>query len=302
MWAKLFWHDQVSFTDDQEAGMDIAVLGMGRMGRALAGRLLECGHRVAVWNRSKGKADEIVSAGGREADSVADALDGVDVAITMLANDDAVRDVALGQLRSSIGSKTSYVDCSTVSPALSGELAETFPGRFLAVPVIGSPLAVRAGQAVYLAGGNDGLVDRLEPVLSALSNTVRRYDTAPLALAAKLTNNLLLLSEIVSLAEAFAVGRCGGLTDDQLRELLGNSPLVAPGLKNRFEGILTGSQEGWWSTVLGAKDAGLAIDIARTADVELPGATVVQGLYEKAAASGFDDADIATVTRLYRWR
>jgi 3-hydroxyisobutyrate dehydrogenase len=280
--------------------MDIAVLGMGRMGRALAGRLLECGHQVAVWNRSKGKAAEIVSAGGREADSVADAVDGVDVTITMLANDDAVRDVALGELRSSIADKTIYVDCSTVSPALSGELAEAFLARFLAVPVIGSPLAVRAGQAVYLAGGNGGLVDRLSPVLSSLPSTVRRYETAPLALAAKLTNNLLLLSQVIALAESFAVGRSGGLTDDQLRELLGSSSLVAPGLKNRFEGVLAGSQEGWWSTVLGAKDAGLAIDIARGADVELPGATVMQQLYEKAAASGLGDADIAAVTQLYR--
>jgi 3-hydroxyisobutyrate dehydrogenase len=284
---------------DQEAGMDIAVLGMGRMGQALAARLLEGGHRVVVWNRSKGKAAEIVSAGGREAASVADAVDGVDVVITMLANDDAVQAVALGELRSSIGDKTLYVDCSTVSPALSGELAEAFPARFLALPVIGSPLAVRAGQAVYLTGGNAAFVDHLAPVLASLSDTVRRYDTEPLALAAKLANNLLLLSQVVALAESFAVGRCGGLTDDQLRELLGSNPLVA-GLKNRFEGILTGSQDGWWTTVLGAKDAGLAIDIARGADVELPGAQVVQQRYEKAAASGLDQADIATVTELYR--
>jgi 3-hydroxyisobutyrate dehydrogenase-like beta-hydroxyacid dehydrogenase len=279
--------------------MDIAVLGMGRMGRALAGRLLEGGNRVAVWNRSKGKAAEIVSAGGQEADSVADAVQGVDVVITMLANDDAVRDVALGELRSSIADRTIYVDCSTVSPKLSGELAGAFLGRFLVLPVLGSPLAVRAGQATYLAGGNGALVDRLAPVLSSLSNTVRRYDTAPLALTAKLATNLLLLSEVVALAESFAVGRSGGLTDDQLRELLGSNPLVA-GLKNRFEGVLTGSQDGWWTTVLGAKDAGLAIDIARGADVELPGATVAQQRYEKAAASGLDNADIAAVTQLYR--
>jgi 3-hydroxyisobutyrate dehydrogenase-like beta-hydroxyacid dehydrogenase len=280
--------------------MDIAVLGMGRMGRALAGRLLEGGHRVAVWNRSKGKAGEIVSAGGREADSVADAVGGVDVAITMLANDNAVRSVALGELRSAIGHKTIYADCSTVSPVLSGELAEAFPGRFLAVPVIGSPLAVRAGQAVYLAGGNGDLIDRLAPALSSLSSTVRRYDTASLALAAKLTSNLLLLTQVIALAEAFAVGRSGGLTDDQLRELLGSSPLLAPGLKNRFEGVLTGSQDPWWTTVLGAKDAGLAIDIAREADVDLPGATIVQQLYEKAAAQGLDDSDISAVTQLYQ--
>ena len=279
--------------------MDIAVLGMGRMGRALAARLLEGGHSVAVWNRSKGKAAEIVSAGGREAPSVADAVDGVDVVITMLANDDAVREVALGELRPSIRGKTIYVDCSTVSPKLSGELAEAFPARFVVLPVLGSPLAVRAGQAVYLTGGDAGLVDRLAPVLASLSNTVRRYDTEPLALTAKLATNLLLLSQVVALAESFAVGRSGGLTDDQLRELLGSNPLVA-GLKNRFEGVLTGSQEGWWTTVLGAKDAGLAIDIARGADVELPVAQVVQQLYDKAAASGLDNADIAAVTELYR--
>jgi 3-hydroxyisobutyrate dehydrogenase len=285
---------------EKEAGMDVAVLGMGRMGRALAGRLLEGGHRVAVWNRSKGKAGEIVSAGAREAQSVADAVDGVDVAITMLANDDAVRAVAFGELRSSIGEKTTYVDCSTVSPGLSAALADAFLGQFLAMPVLGSPAAVSAGQAAFLAGGNAGVVDRLGPVISSLSDTVRRYDTAPLALTAKLATNLLLLSEVVALAESFAVGRSGGLQDDQLRDLLGTSPLVPPGLKNRFEGVLTGSQEGWWTTVLGAKDAGLALDVAREADVELPVASVVRDLYDTAASSGLDGADIAAVTELYR--
>jgi 3-hydroxyisobutyrate dehydrogenase-like beta-hydroxyacid dehydrogenase len=280
--------------------MDVAVLGMGRMGRALAGRLLEGGHRVTVWNRSKGKAGEVVSAGAREVPSVAEAVAGVDVAITILANDDAVRAVALGELRSSIGAKSIYVDCSTVSPELSGELAETFPARFLAMPVLGSPAVVRAGQAVFLAGGNAGVVERLQPLLSSLSETVRRYETAPLAITAKLATNLLLLSEVVALAESFAVGRSGGLSDDQLRELLGTSSMLAPGLKNRFEDVLTGSQEGWWTTVLGAKDAGLALEIARRADVELPAAQVVRRLYEKAAASGLDNADIATVTELYR--
>jgi 3-hydroxyisobutyrate dehydrogenase-like beta-hydroxyacid dehydrogenase len=279
--------------------MDVAVLGMGRMGRAIAGRLLECGHRVTVWNRSPGRAAEIVSAGGREADSVAAAVEGVEVAITMLANDSAVRTVAFGELRSSIADRTVYVDCSTVSPTLSGELGAAFPTRFLALPVLGSPVAVRAGQAVYLAGGDDALVDRLGPVLASLSSTVRHYDTAPMAITAKLTTNLLLLSDVIALAESFAVGRAGGLTDQQLRELLSASPMVAPGLKNRFEGVLTGSQEGWWTTGLGAKDAGLAIGIAHAAEVELPSAAVVRSLYEKAADSGLDQADIAAVTKLY---
>ena len=280
--------------------MDVAVLGMGRMGRALAGRLLEGGHQVTVWNRSKGRAGEVVAAGASEADSVADAVQGVDVALTMVANDDAVREVALGELRASIGDGTVYVDSSTVSPGLSEELAEAFDPRFLAMPVLGNPAAVRAGQAVFLTGGDAAIVDRLSPVISTLTSTVRRYDSAPLAIAAKLATNLLLLSEVVALAESFAVGRSGGLRDDQLRDLLGTSPMLPTGLKNRFEDVLGGSQEGWWTTVLGAKDAGLAIGVAGKADVKLPVATAVQHAYDKAASSGLGDADIAAVTELYR--
>ena len=280
--------------------MDVAVLGMGRMGSALAIRLLHGGHRVAVWNRSKGKAGEVVSAGAREAQSVADAVRDADVVITMLANDEAVRAVALGDLRSSIGDQAIYVNCSTVSPALNSELAHAFAARFLAMPVLGGPAAVRAGQAAYLPGGEGSVAGRLAPVLSSLSATIHRYDTASLATTAKLATNLLLLSQITALAESFAVGRSGGLSDDQLRELLGGSVMVAPGIQNRFEDILTGPQDGWWTTVLGAKDASLAINVARGAHVELPEAEAVKQLYDKAAASGLDHADVAAVTELYR--
>jgi 3-hydroxyisobutyrate dehydrogenase-like beta-hydroxyacid dehydrogenase len=280
--------------------MDIAVLGMGRMGSALAVRLLDGGHRVTVWNRSKGRAGEVVSAGALEATSVTEAVRDADVAITMLANDDAIRAVALGELRSSIGDQSIYVNTSTVSPALNSELAKAFPGRFVAMPVLGSPDAVRAGEATYLAGDDGSAVNRLAPVLASLSSSVHRYHTPSQATAAKLATNLLLLSQITALAESFAVGRSGGLSDDQLRDLLGSSSIVAPGIKNRFEAVLSGPQDGWWTTVLGAKDAGLAIDVAQAAHVELPEAQVVKRLYDQAAASGLDHADIAAVTDLYR--
>jgi 3-hydroxyisobutyrate dehydrogenase-like beta-hydroxyacid dehydrogenase len=280
--------------------MDIAVLGMGRMGSALAARLLHGGHRVTVWNRTKGKAGPVVSGGGREAGSIADAVRGVDVVVTMLANDDAVRAVAYGDLRSSLGDQAIYVNCSTVSPALNTELAGAFPARFVAMPVLGSPDAVRTGQAVYLAGGDSSVVDGLTPALRSLSATIHRYDTAALASAAKLATNLLLLSEITALAESFAVGRCGGLSDGQLRELLSSCSLVAPGIRNRFEAVLTGPQDGWWTTVLGAKDVGMAINVARGCNVELPEAEVVKRLYDETAASGLGHADVAAVTELYR--
>jgi 3-hydroxyisobutyrate dehydrogenase len=280
--------------------MDVTVLGMGRMGRAIAGRLLDGGHRVTVWNRSPGKAGEVVAGGGREVRDVGEAVGGAEVAITMLADDAAVRAVALGELRSAIGVGTVYVDSSTVSPECSAELADAFGGRFVAMPVIGSPAAVSAGQAVLLAGGDADVVERLEPVMTAVSGSIRRYDSSSHALAAKLATNLMLLSEVVALAESFAVGRAGGLRDDELRDLLATSPVVPAGVRNRFEDVLTGPRDNWWSTALGAKDAGLAVDIARRAHVDLPAAGAVRRRFEEAASSGLRDADIAAVAELYR--
>jgi 3-hydroxyisobutyrate dehydrogenase len=281
--------------------VDIAVLGMGRMGRAIARRLLGGGHDVVVWNRSPGKADKVVAAGAREAHSIAEAVSGREVVLTSLANDDAVRAVALGEggIRSAIGPDEVYADCSTVSPALSTELAENFP-LFVALPILGSPAAVEAGQAIYLAGGAPDVVARLEPMLATLSDKVRRYDTPAKAAGGKLANNLMLLTEVVALAEAIAVARAAGLSDDEIRELLSQSPMLPPGLRNRFEGVLTGVQEPWWSPALGAKDARLAVEAAKAAGIDLRLAEVVEALYREAAAAADEDDDIAVVANRYR--
>ncbi|MET7402724.1 NAD(P)-dependent oxidoreductase [Dactylosporangium sp. NPDC005572] len=280
--------------------MDVAVLGMGRMGRAIAGRLLGGGHRVRVWNRTPGRAGEVLAAGGREALTIAEAVAGADVVVTMLSDDAAVTAVALGEIRPVIGDATVYVDCSTVSPECGSALAAAFSGRFAAMPLIGSPAAVTGGHAILLAGGPSTALDRLAPVMTSLAGSIRRYDSPSLALTAKLTTNLMLLSEVVALAESFAVGRAGGLRDDELRELLGASPVLPPGVRSRFEDVLTGPQDTWWSTALGAKDAGLALAVARRADVDLPAAEAVHDRYEQAASSGLRDADIAAVATLYR--
>lgn len=283
--------------------MRIAVLGLGRMGRALAGRLLEGGHELVVWNRTEGRAGEVVEAGAKEVRSIADAVSTVDVAVTLLSNDDAVREVALGPdgVVESLPSGAVYADSSTVSPDLSAELLEAAgPEAFAAVPVLGSPSAVRSGQAAYLAGGRDDVLDRLDPMLASLSDRVRRYPQPSLALSAKLASNLLLLAGLAALAEAFAVGRGGGLTDGQLRDLLGESPLVAPGLLNRFEGVLTGEHDAWWDATLGAKDARLAAALARSREIDVPVTDIVHRRFDELAGSGPADTDVATIGRLYQ--
>lgn len=266
----------------------------------MAARLAAGGHDVTVWNRSPGKAGPAVEAGARQAGSLEEAVSSSEVTITMLSADDAVRAVALGDggVRAFLPSTAVYVDSSTISPETSAELAGRFE-QFVAMPVLGSPEAVRGGSAAYLAGGPRDALERLEPVTATLTDKLTRFGTASLALAAKVTANFLLLGGLAVLAEAFEIGRAGGLDDDQLKAIFAESPLVAPGLRNRFDTVLAKSTEGWFPMTLGAKDAGLAVEQAAGAGRDLAVASTVRALLESGAAGPLADADVAAVARLY---
>jgi 3-hydroxyisobutyrate dehydrogenase len=151
--------------------MKIAVLGHGNMGHALSERLLQGGHHLTLWNRSKGKAGQLLEKGATGADSPEEAVTSAGVVITSLADDEAVREVALGEggILSAIGERT-FVECSTISPLFSAELGEAF-ARFIALPILGAPPAVRSGEATYLAGGARGTVEGIRPMLDTLSST-----------------------------------------------------------------------------------------------------------------------------------
>lgn len=280
--------------------MKIAVLGLGRMGHAIAERLVQGGHDLTVWNRSEGKAGELVKRGATEAARPEDAVAPVEVVITSLANDQAVREVALSEdgLRSYVGSRA-FVDSSTVSPALSAELGRTFES-FLALPVLGAPQAVLAGEATYLAGGPSSTRAALGPVLDSLGGHLRHYARPEMAASAKIAVNLMLLAGIATLAESVTIGRAGGLSDDEVTELICGSPMLAPGLKNRFQAVLTGSGPAWWTNLLGAKDAALAVEAAGDRASRLRLAPVAVDLYRAAIDSGLQDEDIVAVARLYR--
>lgn len=282
--------------------MRITVVGLGHMGSALAVRLAGAGQEVRVWNRSPGKAGDAVAAGAVEAPSLEEGVAGADVVLTMLSDDAAVRGLVLGDGglgRLVEGAGGVYVDSSTVSPGLSAELAGAI-GRYAAMPVLGSPEAVTSGQATLLLGGTEAALGAAREVARAVSERVAEVGTAPQTLAAKVTSNYLLLAGLPVLAEAFEIARAGGLDDETIGALLKESPLVAPGLRNRFDAVLTGSREGWFSTALGGKDVGLGLALAGGAGRRLEIATAVEALYERAASSGLGDADVAAIGLLYR--
>jgi 3-hydroxyisobutyrate dehydrogenase-like beta-hydroxyacid dehydrogenase len=282
--------------------MRIAVLGLGQMGRALAGRLLTQGHDVTVWNRSPGRAGELVARGAHEARAAAAAVARAEVVMSILVADDAVIEVLMPSQRPlPVAAGAVVVECSTVSPATTRSLALAYGERLIACPVLGAPAALEAGEAALAVAGPAELVDQLAPLWNDLSSRVRRCGDDPgLALIVKLVNNYLLMGGVAILAEAIVAGQRAGLTDELLTDVLSGSPLVAPGLLNRLADLVAGDHDGWFPTPMGAKDVHLLLELAVSHSTVLPIAHLVEARYTEAAASGLAELDITAVIELVR--
>jgi 3-hydroxyisobutyrate dehydrogenase-like beta-hydroxyacid dehydrogenase len=286
--------------------MWVAVLGMGRIGHALAERLLTGGHTVTVWNRTSGKADDLLARGARQAGTPAEAAAGSELTLISLADDSAVRAVVTGPDGAAAGLVDSVLaDASTVSPQTTAQLGKAASGRFLASPILGSPMAVLGGEATYLIGGPRAHYDRARAAYETLADeNHRRYvgEDPTVASTLKLISNYLLMTGIASLAEAVAAAQAAGLDDTLIRDYFSRLLLVAPGLRNRLDDLISGDHHGWFPTTLGAKDVRLAEELAQSHGLQLPLADAVKRRYEEAMADGWADADIAAVVELVRRR
>ncbi len=275
------------------------MLGMGRMGRALAHRLLDTGHQVTVWNRSPGRADEVVARGAKEAASVPEAVAGTDAVLAILTDDRAVRSVLLpGGAPLAV---PALLDCSTVSPATTAALAAAYGERFGACPILGGPDATAAGQAAIVVAGPATLLGRLEPLLASLSSARRVAGADPAsASTVKLLSNYLLLGGLALLAEAAAAGQAAGLPEEMLIDFFGMA--AAPSLRNRVADVVSGDHAGWFPTAMGAKDVHLFLDAASAAGADTPLAAAIAARYDQAASSGLGELDVAAIVELSRRR
>lgn len=188
--------------------MHVAVIGMGNMGRAFAARFIECGHRVTVWNRSAGRAEELVGQGAQEATSPAAAASDADVVLVVLTDDAAVESVCLGGdgVVSGMADHTILANVSTVSPALARRLADAGPDdRVLDTPVLGSPEAVKDGKGRFLVGGPASALATVEPVLGDLGASTIHCGGSGTGAVMKLVCNLLLVTGVAAVAEGSAL-------------------------------------------------------------------------------------------------
>jgi 3-hydroxyisobutyrate dehydrogenase/2-hydroxy-3-oxopropionate reductase len=275
----------------------IAILGTGKMGSAIAGRLEEAGFDLVLWNRTRSRAEALGI--GMVAETPAAAASGADIIVSSLTGPDAVLATYLGPDGAlKAGAGKIFIDMSTAGPDLVAELAPQVAragGTLVDAPILGAPPLVRGGQAAILVSGTSEDIADVLPVLSSFG-TVRHVGPSGSAARLKLVANSMLADVVLAAAELQVAGEAAGLEPDDVFFVLER---VAPSLEPRRAGL-----EGHPTPTLFAlrdlrKDVDLAISLFDASAARTP---LTRGSRDQvhAAATATPDLDISAVAQLYR--
>jgi len=266
------------------------------MGHGMAGRYLDAGFEVAVWNRSKVKAADLIARGARWAWSPAGAADGADAVVTMVADDGASRTVWLGQdgAATTMKAGTLAIECSTVSYQHALDMARELKSRgliYIDSPVTGLPDAAASGKLTLLVGADPADLENARPYLAPLSTTIRHFGAVGTGTVYKLINNLMGAIQIAGLAEGLAIAEQAGLDMKLVLEAIETgvaaSPQVIRHSRRMAERNFAGAT---FTAALRHKDAAYAVKLAESllAEPPLVGRAAVEA-YERAKARAPDD-------------
>jgi 3-hydroxyisobutyrate dehydrogenase-like beta-hydroxyacid dehydrogenase len=285
---------------DSEPRPIVAVLGIGKMGRALAGRLLDEGWSVCVWNRSPRDLSDLESRGAVRLASLEDVWARAAIVITFLANDDALADVCLvdGGLLQPGASGHVLIDMSTVSPRISSEIAakaEAVGVGYLRSPVSGNPAVLAAGNITLLVSGPRDTFERMESLLHSIGPTVLYVGDAEQSRTLKLAINAGLAVTAQIMAELIVFGENNGIARSDLLHALGESVMGSPFVRYKTPGLIDRDYSATFTTNLLIKDLELALDVAHDAALTLPVVELVNALTHVASNSGYGEIDFASL-------
>jgi len=281
--------------------MRVAVLGTGIMGAPMARNLRAAGHEVSAWNRSREKAEPLAEHGVAVADSVAEAVAGADVVVTMLADAEAVEAVAgeaLGALDGAV-----LAQMSTIGLAATERLAErarAAGAAFVDAPVSGTRQPAEDGKLVVLASGPGDARERVDPVFDAVGAKTVWVGEAGAGQRLKLVLNTWLLGLTQALAEAIALAEGLGVDPRTFLQTIDGAPVGAPYAQLKGPMMIDGEFPPAFPLSLAAKDAGLALEAAEAAGLRLEALAAVAEQMRRAAEAGHGDEDMAATIHASR--
>lgn len=283
----------------------VAFLGLGLMGSGMAGRILAGGFPLAVFNRNRAKTTDLGARGARVANTPREAAAGADVIVSMVADDNAARAVWLGNDGALAAAKSGAIciESSTVTVGWVRELASTVVsrgGEFLDAPVTGSRTHAAAGELNFLVGGPETTLEKVRPVLAAMSKTITPLGPVGSGALIKLINNFVCGVQIAALAEAIAMIERGGLDRAKSLDVLTNGAPGSPLVKAVSARMTAQDYTPHFLLRLMAKDLSYAMGEANAQSLQLVTAAAALGAFERGIAAGHGEKDIAAVVEALR--
>jgi 3-hydroxyisobutyrate dehydrogenase-like beta-hydroxyacid dehydrogenase len=277
-------------------------VGLGAMGGRIAGRLLGQGNVVQGTNRTRAKADALITQGLVWCDTPRMTAKGADVVISMVTNDDALATVTGGPdgILAGLLPGAVYIDMSTVSPQASRTLAERVASRgaaMVSAPVSGSVPAAEDGTLTIIAGGQADAFQRAEPTLRQLGSTVTFVGDVGHALLLKLAINISLAVQMLAFSEGVLLAERGGVDRTLALEVMTHSAVGSPMLQARAPLLRELPDDAWFDVAMMQKDLRLALEAGRNEGLLMPSTTVADEMLSTARAAGYDHRDIAVLFR-----
>jgi len=287
----------------------VGLIGLGLMGRPMGMNLLKAGHKLAVWNRTPGRANELVAAGAVLAKTPYEAAEASEFLLTIVSDPPALESVLWGQEGKNDGALAGlragsiYVDSSTISPSLVGRVAAACRQRgvaFLDAPVTGGDWGAREGNLVFMIGGDDEALREAEPILGVMGKKWFHLGPSGAGQTMKLAMNAILALEVAAMAEALALVTRAGLRGEQLVEVMQASMARSGVLDVKSPLMLKGDYKPSFPLRLMHKDLGLALDLANQLGVSLPATAAAREVYNYVKGEAKEDLDYSAVMRFWK--
>ncbi len=287
----------------------IGLIGLGLMGRPMGINLLKAGHTLTVWNRTPSRAQELVSAGARLAQTPREAAAEAEILLTIVSDPPALEEVlwghegendgALGGLRAG----SIYIDSSTISPALVRKIASACTERqvgFLDAPVTGGDWGAREGNLVFMIGGDAATLKEVEPILGVLGKKWFHLGPNGAGQTIKLAMNGILALQVGAMAEALALVTRAGLRGGQLVEVMQASMARSGVLDVKSPLMVKGDYKPSFPLRLMHKDLGLMLDLANQLGVALPATAAAREVYSYVKGEAKEDLDYSAVMKFWK--
>ena len=279
---------------------NLGFIGLGVMGGQVVDRLLHKGHTVTGYNRTRAKAQWLITQGMRWADSPRAVAENTDITFAMVTNSAALRAVTEGPegILAGLGPGKVFIDMSTVSPEASRSLAEEARAQgadMLDAPVSGSVITLQQGKLSVMVGGHDATFERVKPILEDIGPKVTHVGGNGVALAMKIAVNLSLAVQMMAFSEGVLLAEKSGIKRDVAVDVMTHSAIASPKIQYRGPFVLRQPEEAWFDVNMMQKDMLLAMELGRQLNVPVPTTAVTNEFLTAARGMGWEKLDFAVV-------